>query len=135
MEPVIYILRGLPGSGKSTFAQELVNLFQSHDPIWVEADMWHVIDGTYQWKPERVRFAHEQCQSHVKKAMELKHPVIIVSNTFTQEWELKPYLDLANTHEYRIVSLVVENRHGSDNVHSVPQETIEKMRNRFELKL
>jgi len=60
---------------------------------------------------------------------------IIVSNTFTQEWEMKPYYELAKQYGYTVFSLVVENRHGGVNEHGVPDETLEKMRNRFEIKL
>jgi hypothetical protein len=62
-------------------------------------------------------------------------PRIVVSNTFTQEWEMQPYFDMAAKHGYRVVSLIVENRHGNQSIHSVPPETIEKMKNRFEIKL
>jgi hypothetical protein len=36
---------------------------------------------------------------------------------------------------YKVVSLIVENRHGSKNVHDCPEETVERMRNRFEISL
>jgi hypothetical protein len=29
----------------------------------------------------------------------------------------------------------MENRHGGVNIHNVPEETLEKMRNRFEVKI
>ena len=35
----------------------------------------------------------------------------------------------------KVFSIIVENRHGGENVHNVPQETLEKMKNRFEIKL
>ena len=60
---------------------------------------------------------------------------IVVSNTSTTERELQPYLDLANEFGYTVVSLVVENRHGNTNVHDVPQETLQKMKDRFQIKL
>jgi hypothetical protein len=60
---------------------------------------------------------------------------IVVSNTSTTEKELQPYLDLANEYGYKVVSLIVENRHGNSNVHSVPQETLQKMKDRFQIKL
>jgi hypothetical protein len=60
---------------------------------------------------------------------------IIVSNTFTQEWEMQPYFDLAEKYDYRVYSLVVENRHGGVNEHGVPTEKVEQMRNRFNFKL
>ena len=67
--------------------------------------------------------------------MEDNIPVIFVSNTFTTEKEMKPDLEMAEKNNYQIVSLVVENRHGNESVHNVPEETMTKMRNRFSLKL
>jgi hypothetical protein len=60
---------------------------------------------------------------------------IVVSNTFTQEWEMKPYFELAETHGYRVFSIIIENRHGGVNEHNVPDEVLTKMRERFEIKL
>ena len=60
---------------------------------------------------------------------------IVVSNTFTQEWEMKTYFDLAGKNGYKVFSIIVENRHGGETVHNVPKETLEKMKNRFEIKL
>ena len=59
----------------------------------------------------------------------------MVSNTFTQEWEMKPYMDLAKEHGYKVFTIVVENRHDGKNVHNVPEDKIEQMANRFEIKL
>jgi hypothetical protein len=66
------------------------------------------------------------------------YPEIVVSNTFTTENELKPYYNLAKQYNYMVISLIVENRHGESektNIHNVPKETIEKMKNRFHVKL
>jgi hypothetical protein len=48
---------------------------------------------------------------------------------------MKDYFDLANTYGYKIVSLIIENRHGNKSIHNVPEETMDKMKNRFEIKL
>jgi hypothetical protein len=61
--------------------------------------------------------------------------IIIVSNTFTQEWEMQAYFDLADRWDYQVTTLIVENRHGGVNEHGVPEETLTKMRDRFEIKL
>jgi phenolic acid decarboxylase len=60
---------------------------------------------------------------------------IVVANTFTQEWEMEPYFTMAERYNYRIHSVIVENRHGNKNVHNVPDEKILAMTNRFEIKL
>jgi hypothetical protein len=58
-----------------------------------------------------------------------------VSNTFTQEWEMQPYFDLAEKYGYMVFSIIVENRHGGSNQHGVPAEAIQRMKDRFNVKL
>jgi hypothetical protein len=60
---------------------------------------------------------------------------ITVSNTFTQEWEMDAYFELAEKYGYQTSCLIVENRHDSKNIHGCPDDKIEQMRNRFEIKL
>jgi hypothetical protein len=60
---------------------------------------------------------------------------IIVSNTFTKEWEMTPYYELAEKYGYVVFSLIVENRHGGVNEHGVLSDKLEQMKNRFEIKL
>jgi hypothetical protein len=67
--------------------------------------------------------------------MEYNTPKVVVSNTFTQEWEMEAYYKLAEDYGYRVYSLVVENRHGGVNQHGVPNEAIARMKDRFEIKL
>lgn len=67
--------------------------------------------------------------------MQIDAARIFVANTFTQEWEMKPYFDLAEKYDYTVYSIIVENRHGNSNIHDVPDETQIKMKERFEIKL
>lgn len=60
---------------------------------------------------------------------------VIVHNTFTTEKEIKPYQELAEKYSYTLISLIVENRHGNESIHDVPETTIGKMKNRFSIKL
>jgi len=124
----LYLLRGLPGSGKSTLAKSLGG---KH----FEADMYFVRDGEYQFDITKLKEAHEWCRSSVGGLMINEEPKLVVSNTFTQEWEMKPYFDLARNYGYRVYSLIVENRHGGVNEHGVPEDKLEQMKNRFEIKL
>lgn len=48
---------------------------------------------------------------------------------------MEPYFDLAKTYGYKVFSIVVENRHGGINDHNVPEEKVEEMKNRFQIKL
>jgi hypothetical protein len=48
---------------------------------------------------------------------------------------MQPYYDLAAKYGYKVFSIIVENRHGGKNVHGVPDEKLEIMKNRFSIKL
>lgn len=129
----LYIVRGVPGSGKSTFAKSLGG---TH----FEADMFFMKDGEYKFDATMIKEAHRWCQNSVNTAMILNttagvNETIVVSNTFTQEWEMKPYVEMAEQYDYRVFSIIVENRHGGVNEHNVPEEVLTKMRERFEIKL
>ena len=135
MKNTLYITRGIPGSGKSTFAKSL-------NCPYFEADMFFEKDGEYNFDISKIKDAHAWCQQQVEDAMKfnqetkgLKNSEIAVSNTFTQEWEMAPYYELANKYNYMVFSIIVENRHGGKNAHGVPDEKIELMKKRFEVKL
>jgi predicted kinase len=128
----LFLLRGLPGSGKSTLAKMLVG---DKDYCHKEADMYFVDgEGKYKFDVTSLRDAHAWCQEEVEFLMKYEHKVV-VSNTFTQEWEMTPYFELAQKYGYRVHSLIVENRHGGVNEHGVPEDKLEIMKNRFEMKL
>jgi predicted kinase len=124
----LFLLRGLPGSGKSTLAESLGG---SH----MEADKYFTYEGKYEFDVTKLKDAHDWCQNAVRVFMENKNKRVVVSNTFTQEWEMTPYFELAEKHGYKVYSLICENRHGGVNEHGVPEDKLEIMKNRFEVKL
>jgi len=136
MKKILYIIRGCPGSGKSTFAKELVG---GADYLVCEADKFFINKdtGAYEWDPSKIKDAHEWCRNNVEAYMKNDqfYPKFAVSNTFTQEWEMEPYFELAKKYGYTVFSVVVENRHGGVNIHNVPDVVVDKMKKRFEFKL
>jgi predicted kinase len=128
----LILLRGLPGSGKSTFAKSISNESTGH----IESEMFFVKDGEYKFDGSKIKDAHNWCQDVVEHWMNFNDfETIIVSNTFTQEWEMKPYMDMAKEWEYQVFSIIVENRHGGVNQHGVPDEKLQQMNDRFEIKI
>lgn len=126
----LFLLRGLPGSGKSTLAKSLGG---EH----YEADMYFVrgLNDVYQFDASKLKDAHEWCQMIVESSMILNKERIVVSNTFTQGWEMEVYYKLAEKYGYKVYSLIVENRHGGVNEHGVPADKLEQMKTRFKIKL
>ena len=92
-------------------------------------------DGEYKFDPSKIKDAHGWCQDIVHSYLRNGIEKVIVSNTFTQEWEMEEYYKLAEKYGYRVYSLIVENRHGGVNEHGVPEEKLKQMKNRFEIKL
>ena len=125
----LILARGLPGSGKTTFAESICKTVYSADQFFETAD------GTYNFDANKLGVAHAMCQKNTELAMARGEETICVANTFTTTRELKPYFDLAEKYGYIVFSVIVENRHGGINVHNVPEETMEKMRNRFNIQL
>jgi predicted kinase len=130
----LFLLRGLPGSGKSTLAKSLGGIKLEADQYFEDAD------GNYVFDASKLKNAHNYCQSQCRAWMktdgkQVNADRIVISNTFTQEWEMQSYYDMANEYGYRVYSIIVENRHGGVNEHGVPTEKLEQMKNRFEIKL
>jgi predicted kinase len=125
----LFLLRGLPGAGKSTLAKSIGG---SH----VEADMYFLNEqGEYNFDPAKLKDAHNWCRETAEAAMKRGADKLIVSNTFTMEWEMDAYYELAEKYSFTVFSLIVENRHGGKNVHNCPEEKVEMMKKRFEIQL
>lgn len=119
----LVIVRGIPGSGKTTYAKTLgiVNHY--------EADMYFDLYNGGQFDPKKLKLAHEWCQNNVRYALTVGTDVV-VSNTFTQKWEMEPYLKMAE--EFDITPEIVVCRGNYQNVHGVPPEKVKQMADRFE---
>ncbi len=120
----LVLIRGLPGSGKSTLAKAM----PCH--VHLEADMYFVHPyAGYVFEGSKVGAAHGWCQSEARRMLEARRPTV-VSNTFTQKWEMQPYLDMAAS--LNIPVRVIEAKGNFKNVHGVPEDAIQRMRDRWE---
>lgn len=121
-EPKLILLRGLPGSGKSTFAKSLIGF--EH----LEADQYFYKDGQYKFDINNLYDAHEYCRRTADECLYQGYNVV-VSNTFTTKKELIPYFAIAKNHGIIPSVVLMQNNWGS--IHGVPVETLQKMKNRF----
>lgn len=118
----LVIIRGLPGSGKSTMASVLKLIGYEH----FEADMFFVgNDGVYRHDIARIKEAHAWCQSEVRKAL-INGRRVVVCNTFTQPWEMQPYFNM------RVSVQILEAGGNWINQHGVPMDKVSAMKARWE---
>lgn len=129
MNKELILLRGIPGSGKSTVASLITDMVLSADDFFTDEN------GVYNFDASKLQAAHNWCKTRTETQMKASMKKIVVANTFTQKWEMDDYFNLAAKYGYRVHSLIAENRHGSVNVHNVPDTALDKMRKRFEVKL
>eukprot|EP00075_Anas_platyrhynchos_P036635 XP_027325888.1 NEDD4-binding protein 2-like 2 isoform X4 [Anas platyrhynchos] len=99
-QKVLLILRGLPGSGKSTLSRILLG--ESCDGIVLSTDdYFHQQDG-YLYNVVQLGDAHDWNQKRAQQAMEQGRSPVIIDNTNTQAWEMKPYVEVALEKGYRV---------------------------------
>lgn len=119
----LIILRGQSGSGKSTYIK---NNFPN--AFVCSADYYHLDqNGKYDWKPENIGKSHTFCKNSCLMGMINIMPLIVIDNTNTMLSEMKPYLELAQQHNYEveIIRLVVSPEVAAKrNVHNVPEEIV-----------
>lgn len=132
-QKTLFLVRGLAGSGKTTLASALSTMAPSkHGKVWtVSADDYFIDNhGFYNFVPNKLRLAHNYCQNETERLM--KHGVenIVVHNTFSRFWEMGFYQKVAKSYEYSVFMIECQNEYGS--VHDVPEDTVERMRERFE---
>ena len=132
----LILVRGLPGSGKSTFANVILQQPNNNPQEVLSADDFFVNnEGVYVFDSSKIKEAHNYCQFRCSERMRQQKVRIVVANTFTQEWEMDAYNQLAKEFGYMVFTVIVENRHGGENQHGVPAEAIQRMKDRFNVKL
>ena len=133
--PTLYLLRGLPGAGKTSLA----NALAPEKGLFAADDYFTSPEGEYDFRPAELGEAHAQCQKRTAAALAAGEQHIAVHNTFTQRWELEPYLDmLVGFPHYDVVVVDLYDGGKTDaelcdrNSHGVPIASIEAMRARWE---
>ncbi|NWY13147.1 N4BP2 protein, partial [Aphelocoma coerulescens] len=134
---VLVLLRGVPGSGKSYLARNLLE--DNPGGIILSTDDYFYKHGQYHYDPDCLGEAHDWNRKRAKEAFEMRISPIIIDNTNIQAWEMKPYVTLAQQFKYKVMfrepdtwwkfkPKELERR----NIHGVSKEKIIRMLERYE---
>ncbi|XP_028657793.1 NEDD4-binding protein 2 [Erpetoichthys calabaricus] len=133
----LVILRGVPGSGKSTLARHILE--QNPGGIILSTDDYFSSGGQYSFDGALLEEAHEWNHKRAKEAFKKDLSPIIIDNTNTQGWEMKPYVTLAIHYKYKIIFREPDTwwKHKPRELerrtkHGVRKEALKKMLERYE---
>lgn len=142
----LILIRGLPGSGKSTLASEMFHdrsetgFFDPRAEVdyLVEADDYHMVEGEYQHEEAYESLSHAWCLSEAFRRLR-RQDVVYVANVFSKREYIFPYLEYARKLQVQVLLVETETDWAwsleklyEKNVHDVPLEVIERMRDYWE---
>jgi predicted kinase len=131
--PDLIIVRGVPGSGKTTLANECAATYRSAgiSSAVVSADDWMVDgEGKYAYDYTQLPYCHTMCQRETCRMMTEGVSVIFVANTFVRKWEAEVYLQLAKLWGYTVTVYRMTGEY--ENVHGVPADKVAIMKANME---
>ena len=133
MKSIFYMISGAPGSGKTTYANNIKEKHKNLKNIELdhyEADMFFYNDlGEYNFDFNKLHYAHQWCFNKFSDSIRNKRNVV-VSNTFINKKERINYLNFAFQNNYDIVFIHCLGEY--NNIHNVPEEIVLKKRNSFQ---
>ncbi len=133
-EKSIILLRGLPGAGKSTLAILLSE--NGKYPIHCIDDYFTNSEtGEYNFDYQKNHLAYKACLDQLEESLKKETAKILIPNTFTIEWEMELYFQLAEKYQYRVFVLTVENRHKGKNIHAISEIQLRKMAEKYKVQL
>lgn len=139
MSNKVVIMRGISGSGKSTYSQKhYPKAYRcSADDFFTEV----VGEGkSYVFDPRRLGEAHRWCMERFIRATTHKDPLgkaplVVVDNTHLQMWEFMGYVQVAQAMGYEVEVVRMDTPTevaAKRNTHGVPFNKVEDMSRRFQ---
>ena len=147
---MLILMRGLPGSGKSTEAQQLAikHVQAGGSSVAIcSTDSYHMVDGKYVFQEDKLGLYHTLNQNRVYRHMELDTELIIVDNTNIKRRDMRHYLVSAEKFGYEVEEITVGphleimspdareaylDMCARRNQHDVPRHVIAKMAEQFQ---
>lgn len=132
MEKKCFVMRGIPGSGKSTRARQLAG-----DSGKIHStDDYFMKNGKYVFDASRIQHNHHLNFEAFKADLALGISPVIVDNTNTQKWEYEKYQKAAEEAGYQVEVISIPHIDpvvaAQRNTHGVPEVAIRRMIARWE---
>lgn len=140
----LFIIRGIPGSGKTSFVyflyillsriwsqdnKKILNIDKGFSEVSTD-DFFTDEDGNYNFDPKKLEEAHTTTVEKVNEDMKASLQFIFVHNTFSQSWEAEPYFMLAKKYKYQVFVIETQNHFISE--HGVPERSVDNMLSRWQ---
>lgn len=124
---VAYIMRGVPGSGKTTVAKMLAN----GTGAVCSTDDFFFVDGEYRFDPDQLQKNHDRNFEKFCRSLHEGAPIVICDNTNVKRWHFERYVHAAKQSGYLVVFVVMSHPRpevaAKRSIHRVPALTIQLM--------
>jgi predicted kinase len=120
----VYILRGVSGSGKSTFIKKLPKNKVVHS-----TDKFFYKGNKYIFDLKKLPLFHRKNFKEYQESLQKRKKIIVVDNTNLLCKHVKPYIDEARKYGYKVILVDFLPRgreyHYKKNIHNIPLRAID----------
>ena len=133
----LIILRGLPGSGKTTLAHTITK--KNNGGSIISTDDFFMTNEGYIYDPKKLHEAVHSAISNAELAMVNQESLIIIDNVNSRLWEAKLYIQNAIKYGYEITIVEPDTEWKNDvhilyqkNQHNIPIKYINYLKNQWD---
>ena len=121
----VFIVRGVPGSGKTTLAKGIAKKYNTKE---FEADHYLLnSEGKYEYDKSKLARAHTKCIVQGFKHLQ-RNNAVVFANTFIHKSDIEFYAKYMKEQGINAEVYIAQPSFAGKSLHNVPDEAVEKMR-------